>query len=221
MSKKNRSEKQELILKAVQLFASPKKIEYMENNKKCVMSYQEPKMEIEAYEKELRRLSLKRLRYLDVMLEVDRQHSIPDKIKRLSKKLRVIVGIYHSNGTSSDFVTSTDQRIFIIKSSVYIRVQSSGVYDNKHKMMKFCYYENNPFPITFHNDFKTLNQEGHTVPDGLLLKKTLKFEYAAQLAESKLSKGVNIAMVFAILAALIGVANFVVLLIISNKLGVV
>jgi len=221
MSKKDKLEKQDIILEAVKEFAMPKKIEFQKDGKKQIMYYEESKKDITEYEKHLKKQKLKRLRFLNYLEPIDRQHSIPDKIKRLSKKLRVIVSIYHSNGTSTDFVTSTDKRIFTIKNSIYIRVQSSGIFDNKHKMMKFCYYENNPFPIQFINDFKTLDAEGKTRPDGLLLKKTLKFEYAGQLADSKLGKSINLTLIFSILGCLIGVACFITLLVIANKVGVV
>jgi len=127
------------------------------------------------------------------------KHDLIDKWHKIDSKNSIIIRIYHKNRSSTDYMIAKHIRVITINNFSYIFPPNAGVYDNKHKKTCYAYYENNPFPIEFSDDFTTTDLKGGTFPDAELLKKTLKFEYAQKLAASEMSKKVDVTFILVII----------------------
>lgn len=218
--KRKKALKQHLILKHVKEFSQPKNIG-LDKNKRPIV-YQEDEKTIKEYTKELQKLTIKELKTIGHVNEFkEYKFKIGEVFKKLNKKKRCIVRIIHKNNTIYDYIISQNTRFFTISDQCYLRVIERGIYDSKYGMICYIYYEGNPFPIRFVNDYSPLDCNGNTVPDTQILKKTMKFEYAEQLATSNLDKNINLAMVFSILSFCAGTACIILLVIIMNSLKVI
>lgn len=189
--------KKDLIQKLVNEYAQPVKLAGGQ-------VFQPTDMDIKDYLGELYKLDLNQLVQIGNIQEAHPKLSIVDKVSKLKKKKALLVSIYHKNGSRTHYVCAKHTRMIKIDDIRYICPPNMGNFDNKYNMMSYTYYENNPFPLIFQNDYQSMTPQGQTVPDGELLEKTMDFEFAQKLAQSSMSNKVNIAMIFSVLAFITG-----------------
>lgn len=157
-------------------------------------------LDIKDYTEELYKLSLKQLVQIGRIEEAKPKLSTVDKFAKLSKRKALLITVYHKNGSRTHYVCAKHTRVVTINEHLYLCPPNMGNYDNKYNMMSYSYYENNPFPIQFNDDYQSTDPRGITIPDGEFLKKTNDFEFAQRLAHSKLKEKINLAMLFSLLA---------------------
>ncbi len=155
------------------------------------------------YLTELSKLKPKQLFQIGMFQEVKPIYSFIDKWHKLDFKNSIIIRMYHKNNSSTDFVVAKHTRVLSIGNFSYIFPPNAGIFDNKHKKIVYAYYENNPFPIQFGDDFQTTDGKGGTFPDAELLKKTLKFEYAQKLASNEMTKKMDLTFIFSIITMIL------------------
>ena len=169
-------------------------------------------LDVKDYKEELYKLNLSNLLQIKKIEEAKPKLSVLDKFSKLNKRKAMLVSIYHKNGSRTHYICSKYTRVIEVNEHQYLCPPNMGNYDNKYKMMSYAYYENNPFPIQFHDDYTSTTPEGITIPDGQLLKVTKDFEFAQHLAHSNLKSSINLAVVFSLLAFALSAVNTILLL---------
>ncbi len=172
----------------------------------------------EDYLKELTNLSIEQLSQIGTFQEIKPKakmfkkqrvkpsYSLTDRWHKIDVKNSIIIRVYHKNKSSTDYLVAKHTRVLTIGNYSYIFPPNAGIFDNKHGKTCYAYYENNPFPIEFGDDFITSDNKGGTFPDAELLKKTLKFEYAQKLAASEMSKKVDTTFIMVIIILILQAA---------------
>lgn len=163
-------------------------------------SFKPTTLDVQDYKEELYKLNMKNLLQIKKIEEAKPKLSWLDKASKLNKRKAMLVSIYHKNGSRTHYICSKYTRVIIVNEHQYLSPPNMGNYDNKYKMMSYAYYENNPFPIQFRDDYQSITPEGITIPDGELLKTTKDFEFAQRLAASNLKSTMNLALIFSLLA---------------------
>lgn len=163
------------------------------------VSFRPTDLDIKDYAEELYKLGLKQLLMIGKFNEAKTRLSVTDKISKLKRRKALLVRVYHKNGSCTHYVCSKHTRILKINALTYLCPPNKGNFDNKYGMMSYCYHENNPFPIDFNVDTKSVTPTGEPIPDTELLNKTMEFEFAQRLAHSKLKDKINLAVVFSVL----------------------
>ena len=173
-------------------------------------SFQPTEMDIKDYMNELQKLSLKQILQIQKIEEAKPKLSITDKVAKINKKKALLVTIYHKNGSRTHYVCARHTRVLKINEHKYMCPPNMGNFDNKYNMMSYSYYENNPFPIMYNNDYRSQTPEGITIPDGELLASTMEFEFAQKLTHSTMASKISIAVVFSILGFVCSAATLVI-----------
>jgi uncharacterized membrane protein len=216
--------RQQLIKQYIETYSKPIRINVYDEKLKQDKSiyYQEDARSITEYKKEIEKLSLKDLVHMQkITLYEEYKYTLIESFSKFNKKKRVIIRIINNNNTITDYVISKHLRFFRIRDGNYLKIAEYALYDTKYDMMCWIYYENNPFPIKFQNDYHPIDNQGRTIPDAPMLRKSEKFEYAEQLASSRLASNVNIAMIFSILSFIVGLICLVITLMIANNLEII
>jgi len=163
-------------------------------------SYKPTDLDVQDYKQELYKLNMRQLLQVKKIEEAKPKLSVLDKFSKLNKRKALLVSIYHKNNSKTHYVCSRYTRVLVVNEHQYLCPPNMGNYDNKYKMMSYSYYENNPFPIQYNDDFRANLPSGVTIPDGELLKTTKDFEFAQRLAHSNLKDKVNLAVIFSLLS---------------------
>lgn len=155
------------------------------------------------YMKDLTNLNIKQLTQIGKFQEAKSKYTWMDKWHKLDVKNSMIIRVYYKNNSSTDYLIAKHTRILKIGKFSYIFPPNKGIFDNKHRKTCYAYYQNNPFPIDFSDDFVTGDNKGNTFPDAELLEKTLAFEYAQKLAASEMTKKMDLTLIFCAITMII------------------
>lgn len=205
--------KKQLIKQMLDEYSKP--IELTIDNKK--QYFQVNENDLIQYEKVLNSLSLRQLLVTNVTLCAKQQLTLIERIRRTFKrKFCVMVSIIYKNKVINDYLITSNSRFIQVDNKKYIIPSERGSLNTKYKMYHYFYYENNPFPIVFSDDF-----DPATTPDAELLKNTINFEFAQRMAQlSEINKKIDITFIMTILNFIMLIAVVVLLVMIAKKLAV-
>lgn len=173
--------------------------------------------DVDEYEKELRAIKPKDLNTITEAYTFNKQGTgLIDVVKKLDSKYSCLVHILMDNNTLDTIIVNERGRSFKRHECMYILDKDKGK-QYKHKKLKmtvYFYFQNNPFPVTL-----TRNVLPVGMPDGILLKKTMHFEYLQALANSiKMAKKIEVLVFIGILAFIL---NVIILLVCLKGFGII
>ena len=162
--------------------------------------------DVKEYEAQL--LTIKKLKDLVLIKEIHAikpDYTFFDKWHKLSVKKALVVSIFRRAGTKTDYVLSNYKRFATIDNKKYLMLPNCSVYDSKHKMQAYHFFEGNPMPIIYEHDIGI-----KTMADSSLLDKSMGFEFAEKMAQAAtITSKLNLAVIFSLLALIVSAAHFI------------
>jgi len=174
-----------------------------------IKGFKPTKKDIEEYQLSLEKLKPKYLETIGkpFIKNISDTTNIIDIVKKLDSKYSCLAMVFMDNGTTDSFIVNEQGRTFIRKDKIYLIDPARGKqYTFKSsKLIMYFYFQNNPFPIVFE---KNIIPEG--IPDGILLKKVLHFEYLQALANAvRLNKKMDMLTIIGALGFVVSLATFI------------
>lgn len=166
------------------------------------------KQQVDDYKLELSRLKLKELKTLLQPLQPKGKLKILDRMFFiLSKKKRLLVTFYNTNGTVSNYCIHKKGRTFKLDNCTYCIHMETARLHVTYKIMNLVYMEGIPLPVDIHAQKDKVSLQ---VVDSAVLTKILRMEYVSMLAQvGKVKDALNIILILAGVSALASVVTVI------------